>query len=298
MLSTTSWSLPSYCSSAAKLANMLRSKFHVITQSWHDMYKHDPECGNLTKKKCPKPITTRWGSTSDTESHVIALFDSENWLKVMQCTFSDLLPDQAKPRRPRKQRKSTAAAAASTTSTPVDEIALDATTHYRDQEQKYARQTMQTITVPCWQTFLKLSWRTRAPWQHFLAFLQTDASKYGSLCTNMSVLCTGKASDIAAEFEVHLYDGWWRTAGDSPSAEIIFVSTVTLVLVNHSEFERRVLRPCKSFPIALLCLCPEESPALRQSTATTLRDSSATSCRSTQKLFKNHEAAIRSIAAG
>ena len=223
---------------------------------------------------------------------MINLNDSDNLFKEMQGAFKHILPEHAKSRRP---RKSTAASAASTACTPLDEIALDSTTHYREQEQKYARQTMQTLAMPCWRTFLKLAWRTRLPWQHFLALLQTGASKYGEHCSNMSVLCTGKASDIAAEFEAPLYDGWWRTAGESPSVEVLLMSTVTLVLVNHAEFERRVVHPCLSFPFALLCLCPEESPALRQSTARKLIASKQLDS-STLKILKNHEAAIRSIA--
>ena len=78
-------------------------------------------------------------------------------------------------------------------------------------------------------------------------------------------------STLAIDFESCLdSDGdWWKELA-APSTDILRMSIVTLVLVNHSEYVRRVLEPCSSFPLSLLCMCAEELDALRKSTAATL----------------------------
>ena len=60
MVSTASWGLPAYFSSLAKLANVLRMKFHKVKQAWHEQFLCDDACDMAMRTKCPKPISTRW----------------------------------------------------------------------------------------------------------------------------------------------------------------------------------------------------------------------------------------------
>ena len=130
-----------------------------------------------------------------------------------------------------------------------------------------------------------------------LAFLQSDVQKkYGAYCTHMWFLCCGKAAQLALDFESPLDSDWWKVLA-APSIDVMLMSIVTLVLVNHSEYSRRVLELCSSFPLSLICMCAEEPAALRKSTAVRLENARPGKlCRTTRKCLAIHRDAVARVA--
>ena len=170
----------------------------------------------------------------------------------------------------------------------------------------YATQTLATIVLAPWRSYVEINYWTRRPWQHVLLFLQSNpTTKYGSFATNISVLVSGKALEFAREFEENLDNAWFRkyatpeaTHPNAPDLHLVTTTVVSLVLCNYSEYDRRILQQCLGFPLSLLNLCPEVVPDLRRSTASRLsgmarRDLDATSA----KFRDNHKAEIDRVAA-
>ena len=138
----------------------------------------------------------------------------------------------------------------------------------------YATQTLATIVLAPWRSYVEINYWTRRPWQHVLLFLQSNpTTKYGSFATSISVLVSGKALEFALEFEENLDNAWFRnyatpeaTHPNAPDLHLVTTTVVSLVLCSYSEYDRRILQQCLGFPLCLFYLCPEVEPDLRRST--------------------------------
>ena len=163
----------------------------------------------------------------------------------------------------------------------------------------YATQTLATIVLAPWRSYVEINYWTRRPWQHVLLFLQSiPTTKYGSFATKISVLVSGKAETSAPEFEELLDNLWcWKFVTPEADIHVETVMVMSLVLCNHAEYDRRIVKQCRGFPLCLFNLCPEVEPALRRSTASRLggmarRDLDPT----TAKFRDNHQAVICRVA--
>ena len=160
---------------------------------------------------------------------------------------------------------------------------------------------MATILLVPWRCYVTINYVTRRPWQHALLFLQAHpAIKYGAFATHVSVLVSGKALEFAGEFEQLLDSAWWRkhAAPDVADLHLVTTTVVSLVLVNLSEYDRRILQPCSSFPLILLNLCPEVDQDCRRRTARLLNSANRKHLDATSAKFRdNHKAEIDRVAA-
>ena len=159
------------------------------------------EQARLARRKAPQCIGGRWLSVSESESYVLA-FDHDDFQAMLADAFFST-PDDASQ-------------LVAATTCPHDELKLDAIKAHKEKITKYRRDVKAAATHMLFFATLKLSHAAKGPFDHLLCFLQSRLVD-PTTTSHLSLLVSGKASEIAQEFETAMLDDTWadvaRTMG-------------------------------------------------------------------------------------
>ena len=238
------WKLDhSFYSAIVKLFHFFKNHRASLMRAWS--LEYGPEDAEAALRRAlPRPIANRWGTFDACSGHLL----SYDFKKLINICLLVSAPAQ----RGSKRKRNGAPAAGQ----PVDEIALDDVTHYREKKSKWTCHTRSSIVQPCFWLLLRLTHICRSPWIHLLNFLQSSEVR-------LQDLVCGKHASIAQEFEqCVLDDSTWVGLTDHLDSDLLSgplptqlernEAIVSFTVCHACDYNRRVTRRLDRWPLLIV----------------------------------------------
>ena len=229
-----------YWSMLAKIMNCWRERASNIYEEWLAL-AHAGKCTVVQAVQCagrvaPRPLVGRWGSASRCELFLLKC-DVSLLCLVWQHVYQS-------PQKPVHQREG-----------GLDELAADEQRAYQEKIGKWARESTQGLSDPCFWLVLRLSKILKEPLDHFLHILMQ--TRHGEP-SNLAELVWGRGAQIRGEIEKLLDTTSPAWADLLAQAEQHGLRTVLLGCVRRevlgllADYDRRVMHRINSSPYDLL----------------------------------------------